>query len=113
VPRHGSSHVDSAQKLGRRIVRARGSLSQRQLAKSVGVSAAYISRIERGERVPTLQLLERIAGVLGVDLSWLRGKESASAPATSHISVAAIEVELDAIEAALARIRSSLRAARS
>jgi len=114
VARHGVWHIDSAEKLGRRIVRARGSLSQRHLAKTVGVSAAYISRIEHGDRVPTLQLLERIAEALGVDLAWLRGKKTAATrkSRTPPAAVTAIEIELTAIDSALERIRSHLHATR-
>ncbi len=110
MARHGVWHIDRADKLGRRIVRARSSLSQRQLANAVGVSAAYISRIEHGERVPTLQLLERIAEALGVELAWLRGTTTAAArkSRTPAAAPAAIEVELQAIETALERIRSYL-----
>lgn len=112
MAKHGTWHVDSAKKVGKRIRGARGSLSQRKLAMMVGVSAAYISRIEQGERVPTLQLLERIASALGVELDWLRGRAApAAAPAAkqSHpISSAVIANELEAIDAALARIRLHL-----
>jgi len=107
--RQVTGHVDSAKRVGERILRSRGSLSQRQLARSVGVTAAYISRIEHGERVPTLQLLERLADALGVDLAWLRGQQgTGDRKHRRPISPAAIEVELKQIEAALRRIRASL-----
>jgi transcriptional regulator with XRE-family HTH domain len=109
VARHGDQHVDSAVRLGQRLRRARGSLSQRELAKHIGASAAYLSRIERGERVPSLQLLERIADALGVDLDWLRGRSSSTGGQKSRAINPAIAVELDAIEAALARIRAHMR----
>ncbi len=104
-----SRRLSVAKKVGQRIVRARGSLSQRQLGKLVGVSGAYISRIEHGERVPTLQLLERIAAALGVELVWLRGKSADGHRQRLPIRAAPIEVELEAIEAALSRIRAQIR----
>ena len=103
--RQVSGHLDSAKQVGERILRSRGSLSQRQLAQSVGVTAAYISRIEHGERIPTLQLLERIADALGVDLAWLRGQKG-TGKHRRPISPTAIEVELKQIEAAVKRIRA-------
>lgn len=106
--RHGERHVDSAEKVGQRIRRSRGSFSQRQLAKMVGVSAAYISRLERGERIATLQLLERMADALGVDLDWLRGRSAASNHHSNPLSSTVIAKELETIEAAVARIRSHL-----
>jgi transcriptional regulator with XRE-family HTH domain len=55
-------HVDDPGAVGRRLVEAREAraLSQRDLAFP-GCSAAYISRIERGERVPSLQVLRELA----------------------------------------------------
>jgi transcriptional regulator with XRE-family HTH domain len=57
VPRHKSTHVDSAGAVGQRIreARERRGLRQRDLAFE-GCSAAYVSRIEAGERIPSLQL---------------------------------------------------------
>jgi transcriptional regulator with XRE-family HTH domain len=108
MARHGNSHVDNAKRVGQRIVRARGTISQKTLGAQVGVSAAHISRVENGERVPSLQLLERIAAALGVELSWLRGRP-ASSDGQPQIASAAIEAELQAIETAVARIRAQLR----
>jgi len=67
-------HVDDPRAVGRRLVEARESstLSQRELAFP-GCSAAYISRIERGERVPSLQVLRELArrcGVSEAQLAW-------------------------------------------
>ncbi|MGH3079080.1 MAG: helix-turn-helix domain-containing protein [Gaiellaceae bacterium] len=55
-------HVDDPVSVGRRLRAAReaAGLSQRELAFP-GCSAAYISRIERGERVPSLQVLRELA----------------------------------------------------
>ena len=53
-------HYDDPAAVGRRVFEAReaAGLSQRELAFP-GCSAAYISRIERGERVPSLQVSEQ------------------------------------------------------
>jgi len=40
-------------------------MSQRELAFP-GCSAAYISRIERGERIPSLQVMRELAGRIGI-----------------------------------------------
>ena len=60
-------HYDDPAAVGKRIFDAReaAGLSQRELAFP-GCSAAYISRIERGERVPSLQVLREIARRTGV-----------------------------------------------
>lgn len=43
-------------------------LSQRQLAALAGVSQAAVARIERGERAPTIPVLERILAAMNVQL---------------------------------------------
>jgi tetratricopeptide (TPR) repeat protein len=72
MPRQKSTHVDNAAAAGRRLrqARQRAGLSQRALAFP-GCSAAYISRVEAGERIPSLQLLRELARRLGVSESYL------------------------------------------
>jgi transcriptional regulator with XRE-family HTH domain len=69
---HYHSHVDDPAAVGRRLKEARlkAGLSQRQLSFP-GCSAAYISRLEAGDRVPSLQLLRKIAAKLGADEQYL------------------------------------------
>jgi transcriptional regulator with XRE-family HTH domain len=69
---HYHSHVDDPAAVGRRLKDARlaAGLSQRQLSFP-GCSAAYISRLEAGDRVPSLQLLRKIAAKLGADEEFL------------------------------------------
>jgi transcriptional regulator with XRE-family HTH domain len=71
-------HVDDPAAVGRRLYEARNraGLSQRELAFP-GCSAAYISRLERGERIPSLQVLRELAGRCGVSedlLAWGRNE---------------------------------------
>src|SRR6478672_7930124 len=72
MPRQKSDHVDSAVGLARRLraARERAGLSQRALARGI-CTAAYVSRLEKGERIPSLQLLRRLASRLGVDADEL------------------------------------------
>lgn len=69
---HYHSHVDDPAAVGRRLKDARISagLSQRQLSFP-GCSAAYISRLEAGDRVPSLQLLRKLAAKLNADDQYL------------------------------------------
>ena len=69
---HYHSHVDDPEAVGRRLKEARldAGLSQRQLSFP-GCSAAYISRLEAGDRVPSLQLLRKLAAKLNADEQYL------------------------------------------
>jgi transcriptional regulator with XRE-family HTH domain len=49
----------------RRVRKERG-LSQEVLADEVGLAVTYVGQIERGQRNPTLDVVERFAEVLGV-----------------------------------------------
>jgi tetratricopeptide (TPR) repeat protein len=72
MPRQKSTHVDDPKAVGLRLknARERAGLSQRQLAFP-GCSPAYISRIEAGDRIPSLQLLREMGRRLGVSEDYL------------------------------------------
>lgn len=67
LKRPRTPHYDDPIEVGKRLHAARESaqLSQRELAFP-GCSAAYISRIERGERIPSLQVLRELSRRTGV-----------------------------------------------
>lgn len=50
-----------------RRVRLDKGLTLEALADEVGLAYTYVGQIERGQRNPTLGVVERIAAVLGVD----------------------------------------------
>lgn len=54
-----------------RDARQKKNLSLQALGEAVGISANYVSVIERNEKQPSRQRLRRIAEVLQVDSSWL------------------------------------------
>jgi tetratricopeptide (TPR) repeat protein len=72
MPKQKSQHVDDPAAVGRRLRAAReaAGLSQRDLSFD-GCSAAYISRIEAGTRIPSLQLLREMGRRLGVSEDYL------------------------------------------
>ena len=79
MPRRPSTHVDDPVAVGRRLRQAReaAGLTQRDLSFD-GCTAAYVSRIEAGARVPSLQILHEFARRLGVTPEYLAtGKEEA------------------------------------
>ena len=59
--------------VGKRVKQARlkADLSQRELAAQAGVTGSYVSLVEAGQRVPTLDVLREFAGPLGVAAAWL------------------------------------------
>ncbi len=75
-------------------------LTQEQLAAELGVTHQHVSRIEGGHAVPSLDLLVRLSGRLGVSTDYLltgrkttplgvdgaiRGDKRLSAPAKRHL----------------------------
>ena len=70
--------MDKKRLLGARIkeIRRRQRLSQEKLAERAGISAQYISNIERGRENPTLDLLLRLADALKVSLGSMCDFES-------------------------------------
>jgi transcriptional regulator with XRE-family HTH domain len=88
-------HVDDPVRVGKRLAAARAAagLSQRDIAFP-GCSAAYISRIERGERTPSLQVLRQLAERCRVSESHLAwGRERGLDPAVAEHVRAVEEAE--------------------
>lgn len=46
-------------------------LTQEELADKVGISRAYMGYVEQGRNSPSLEILEKISRVLGINLSRL------------------------------------------
>ena len=59
--------------IGRTVVvmRARKGLTQEKLALEAEMSVTYLRRIEHGRANPTLRALDRVAAILGMELSTL------------------------------------------
>ena len=98
---HYHSHVDDAVAAGRRLKEARlaAGLSQRQLAFP-GCSAAYISRLEAGQRVASLQLLRKIAAKLGVDEELLATGTARAHPLPVELVEADVALRLEDLDTA-------------
>lgn len=59
-----------------RTIREQANLTLEQLSKLSGVSRAMLSKIERGEKSPTIGIAKQIAHALGASFSSLVGDES-------------------------------------
>ena len=100
VPRQKSTHVDDPARVGARLreARERAGLSQRALSFP-GCTPAYISRIEAGQRIPSLQLLREFGRRLGVTADYLAtGTESGDE--TDRLVDAAVALRLDDLDLA-------------
>lgn len=82
MPRRPSTHIDDPAAVGARIRAARkaAGLKQRELTFD-GCTPAYLSRVEAGQRIPSLQILTRLAERLGTTADFLAtGKHPAPDP---------------------------------
>lgn len=91
MPRRPSNHVDDPIAVGQRLRQAReaAGLTQRELSFE-GCTAAYVSRIEAGARVPSLQILHEFAKRLGVTPEYL----ATGMPEGEDISSELLEAEI-------------------
>jgi transcriptional regulator with XRE-family HTH domain len=55
-------------------LRSRKKMSQKALADRVGISVSYVSMLERGQRSPPLETIEKMAKALGVPPAVLLGR---------------------------------------
>lgn len=95
MPRRPSSHVDDPAAVGRRLRQAReaAGLTQRQLSFE-GCTAAYVSRIEAGARVPSLQILREFGKRLGVSADYLATGSNDAGDLSSDLLEAELSLQL-------------------
>jgi tetratricopeptide (TPR) repeat protein len=101
MPRQKSTHVDSPAAVGERLkeARERAGLSQRQLS-FLGCSPAYISRIESGDRIPSLQLLRELGRRLGVSEDYLATGTADRGVLGAELAQAEVALRLDELDIA-------------
>lgn len=108
MPRQNDAHLDSRDAFAVRLreARRRAGLTQADLAFP-GCSKGYVSRLEAGHRIPSLQVVRELARRLGLDQEWLaRGEASrTSDDALTDAEVALRLDDLEAAEAALDELR--------
>ncbi|HEX4680782.1 MAG TPA: helix-turn-helix domain-containing protein [Gaiellaceae bacterium] len=109
MPRSLTTHIDSPKEVGQRLKasRERVGLSQRQLAFP-GCTAAYISRLEAGARVPSLQMINQLALRLDVTGQWLATGVEAAAVQSSELIDAEVALRLGEIDEAERLYRAHL-----
>ncbi len=112
MPRRKSTHVDDPAAVGRRLreARERADLTQRDLAFP-GCSPAYISRIESGDRIPSLQLLRELGRRLNVSEDYLATGSDRVAPEDPRLLDAEVALRLDELGDAERLFREALESA--
>src|SRR3954451_23686434 len=110
MPRSLTTHIDSPADLGTRLRSARetAGLSQRQLAFD-GCTAAYISRLEAGARVPSLQMINELAVRLGVSSQWLAAGVDASFAEPTDLLEAEVALRIGDLDEAERLYRARLQ----
>ncbi len=68
--RHARDNSDLARRIGARVrnLREERAITQERLAWTCELSKGYLSKVESGRALPTLEVLARLASVLGVEL---------------------------------------------
>lgn len=97
-----------AQRLSQEVRRARTERgwSQAHLAELLDVSVNYVSLLERAERLPSVDMLVRLASELGVSISVLVGETKATEQTWAGEAFALLDaVPEDAREVVLAMLR--------
>ena len=109
MPRSLTTHIDSPREVGIRLkeARERAGVSQRRLAFP-GCTAAYISRIEAGARVPSLQMINELAGRLDVSGQWLATGVESTAVESSELVEAEVALRLGELDEAERLFRARL-----
>ncbi|HUI41120.1 MAG TPA: helix-turn-helix transcriptional regulator [Terriglobia bacterium] len=82
--------------IGQRIreLRERKGLSQNDIEEASGLRQWYLSWVEHGQTVPSLETLERIAAALEVPLYWLFYSEDDSAASRQALTARSAETAL-------------------
>lgn len=70
-----------------RHLRKLAGLSQEALARRAGVSRNFLAQIERGESLPTVSVLRRLASALGTTVAHLLGEEPPAASSAETVPV--------------------------
>ena len=108
------AYADDPVLVGRRLRSAReaAGLSQRALSFP-GCTAAYISRIEAGERLPSLQLLREFAHRLGVTEEFLAFGHDAISESPRFVAELRVAIRLGDLETAATLTEDAIAAAKT
>jgi transcriptional regulator with XRE-family HTH domain len=63
--------LPDAEAIGRRVREVRGLVYQRNFAKLLGVTQQAISQLERGDTLPSIEMLLKLKEYSGESIDWL------------------------------------------
>ena len=83
-----TSKAEQAKKISFNIKRLRNEQdwNQAKLAQEAGISGAALSKIEGGDRIPTIVVLRKLSAALKVPLNEITGEETEQTSATDERS---------------------------
>ncbi len=84
--------IEGNEEIGPLLRRLRGDLSLRDVTRRTGISASYLSQIERGDRRPGANMIGKLAAIYNVDPNELN-KRAGRAGRPDPYSDEALEVE--------------------
>jgi len=115
VARQNRTHIDDPVALGRRLRQARHAAGLRLVDLEFdGCSIGYVSHLENGKRVPSLQVVRELATRLGVREAWLAHGEAGEHPTAASLLVEGeVAARLDDRPTAAALYQGALDVARS
>jgi transcriptional regulator with XRE-family HTH domain len=75
------AHLELSYRLGRKVTLTElGEMIAREMGREASFTAAAVSRWEKGTQMPSLQIIEAIASLTGMDPGWLSHGEKSAAP---------------------------------
>lgn len=77
-----------------RYLRKERGLSQEVLAYKAGINSSYLGQVERGQKSPTIDCLDKISKALGTSLSELVGNVAPAAIPAAQTTLAKIYYQL-------------------
>jgi transcriptional regulator with XRE-family HTH domain len=86
--------MDLQERIGRRLAELReaAGVSQHALATSIGVTSQFVSRLESGERAPSLKVIEAIATRLKVDPADLMRTDPGTGSGNPKLSLSIVHL---------------------
>ena len=79
-----AAHLEVSLRLGRKVTLAEfGQMVATQMGRGAAFSAAAVSRWERGQQMPTPDVIEAIAAISGLDPGWISHGVKTAAPQRS------------------------------